>query len=170
MKNVDLVLVNDKDRIVGYKEKFETHKLPVSLHRAISVVILDPTGNKMMLQKRTKIKPTWPLFWSNACCTHPYREEDYLESATRRIREEMGFDVALRELFRFIYQTEYDDIWGENEYDVIFEGVYQGSVNPNPEEAAEWKWIPINELLLEIKQNPDVYTPWFKVILERKYQ
>ena len=169
MKNIKLVLVNEKDEVVGFKEKFATHKLPVPLHRAVSVVILDPSGKKMLLQKRAKGKPTWPLFWSNACCTHPLKEESYLECASRRLEEEMGFWVPLTEKFRFIYQAEYDQIWGEYEYDVMFEGKYEGLVKPDPQEAADWKWIEVKELLADVKQNQDIYTPWFKIILEKLY-
>src|SRR3989338_5908865 len=166
---MQIVLVNDQDKIVGYREKFSAHKIPVPLHRAISVIILDSSGKKMLLQKRAEGKPTWPLFWSNACCTHPYKNESYLESAERRIREEMGFEADLKEIFRFIYRADYDEVWGEHEYDVVFEGWYKGEVKPEPAEAADWKWMGVKELLGEVKNDPGVYTPWFKIILEKLY-
>lgn len=169
MKNIKLVLVNEKDEVVGYKEKFAAHKLPVFLHRAISVVIFDTSSKKIMLQKRASGKPTWPLFWSNTCCTHPFKEENYLECASRRLEEEMGFRVPLTEKFRFIYQANYDQIWGEYEYDVVFEGRYEGQVKPDPQEAADWKWMKIDDLLKDVKFNPEIYTPWFKIILEKLY-
>ena len=167
---MQVVLVNGQDKIIGYREKFAAHKIPVSLHRAISVVIFDPSGKKMLLQKRAEAKPTWPLFWSNACCTHPYKNESYLACAERRIREEMGFKAALTEIFRFIYRANYDEIWGEHEYDVVFEGKYEGEVRPEPEEAADWKWVKVKELLGDVKNNPGVYTPWFRIILEKLYE
>lgn len=170
MKNIKLVLVNEKDEIVEYKEKFATHKLPVLLHRAISVVIFDPSRQKMMLQKRAENKPTWPLYWSNTCCTHPYKNESYSECASRRIREEMGFEADLKEKFRFIYRADYDEVWGEHEYDVVFEGRYEGEIKPDPEEVTDWKWMEVNELLGDVKNNPGVYTPWFKIILEKLYK
>ncbi len=166
---LQVVLVNDQDKIIGYREKFTAHKKPVLLHRAISVVIFDSSGKKMLLQKRAAGKPTWPLFWSNACCTHPYKNESYLESASRRIREEMGFETDFTEIFRFIYRADYDKVWGEHEYDVVFEGQYEGEVKPEPEEAADWKWMGVKELLRDVKNNPGVYTPWFKIILEKLY-
>lgn len=165
MKNIKLVLVNDKDEIVGYKEKFATHKLPVPLHRAISVMIFDTSGKKIMLQKRAGGKPTWPLYWSNTCCTHPFKDEEYLTCAKRRLKEEMGFEAHLAEKFRFIYQADYDSIWGENEYDVVFEGKYAGEVTADPQEAADWKWALVTDLLKDVKINPGIYTPWFKIIL-----
>lgn len=166
---MQVVLVNDQDEIVGYKEKFAAHKIPVPLHRAISVVVLDSTGKKMLLQKRAEGKPTWPLFWSNACCTHPFQNESYQGCAERRLKQEMGFTASLVEKFRFIYEADYDKIWGEHEYDVVFEGRYEGEVKPDREEAADWKWMSVKELLKDVKNNPGIYTPWFKIILEKLY-
>lgn len=166
---MEVVLVNDQDKIVGYREKFAAHKIPVPLHRAISVVILDPAGKKMLLQKRAEGKPTWPLFWSNAVCTHPFKNESYQECAERRLKQEMGFSTPLTEKFRFIYKADCDRTWGEHEYDVVFEGKYEGEVKPDPEEAADWKWMEIKELLVDVKNNPGIYTPWFKIILEKLY-
>lgn len=72
-----VVLVDEKDNVVGHKEKFAAHKNPVPLHRAISVVIFDGKREKMLLQKRVGSKPTWPLYWSNTVCTHPMAGESY---------------------------------------------------------------------------------------------
>ncbi len=164
---MDVILVDKKDEIVGYKEKFEAHKNPVPLHRAISIVIFDKTGQKMLLQRRTENKPTWPGFWSNACCTHPLPGEDYQEAASRRLKEEMGFSVPLKEVFRIIYQAKYNKTWGENEIDAIFTGRYSGKVKPNPEEAADFRWIDIKKLKKDVSRNPQIYTPWFKLILKK---
>ncbi|KKR10358.1 MAG: Isopentenyl-diphosphate Delta-isomerase [Candidatus Woesebacteria bacterium GW2011_GWA1_39_21] len=76
-----VVLVDRDDNVVGYKEKYEAHHNPAPLHRAISVVIFDKAHKKMLLQKRSKEKPTWPRFWSNACCTHPFIGELYKSAA-----------------------------------------------------------------------------------------
>ena len=65
---MQVVLVDENDQVLGFEEKFDAHHKPVPLHRAISVIIFDTSGKKMMLQKRTEDKPTWPLFWSNTCC------------------------------------------------------------------------------------------------------
>ena len=160
----DVILVDNKDKILGFKEKFAAHKNPVPLHRAISVVIYDNKG-RMLLQKRSENKPTWPLFWSNACCTHPLKGETYKKAAKRRLKEEMGILSDLKEVFRFIYKAKFDKVWGELEYDTVFIGRYTGKVSPSPEEAADYKWIPINELMKDVKENRDIYTPWFKIIL-----
>lgn len=163
-----IVLVDKKDKVLGYKDKVETHKNPVPLHRASSVVIYD--NDKMLIQKRSALKPTWPLYWSNTCCTHPYKGESYIGAARRRLREEMGFDTVLKEEFRFIHKAKYDKEFGEHELDCVFVGSYSGKVNPDPKEIADFKWVEVSKLMSEIKKKPDKYTPWFKIILQRLHK
>jgi isopentenyl-diphosphate delta-isomerase len=163
----DVVLVDEKDKIISNKERYEAHKNPVPLHRAISVVIYDKKGKKMLLQKRAADKLTWPLFWSNTCCTHPLPNETYLTCAKRRLKEEMGIVTPLKELFYFIYDAMYDRQWGEHELDHVFIGKYSGKVVVDPKEAADYKWMDIEKLKKDTKENPDSYTPWFKIILTK---
>jgi isopentenyl-diphosphate Delta-isomerase len=162
-----VVLVDENDNVIGLKEKFATHKNPVPLHRAISIVIYSPDRKSMLLQKRSTKKPTWPLYWSNTVCSHPYPEESYADAAKRRLVEEMGFTTTLKELYRMIYDAIMDEKWGEHELDVVFEGVYDGPVNPNPDEAADFKWLTIEELKKDLVANPGIYTPWFKMMVKK---
>ena len=162
-----VILVDKSDKIIGYKEKVEAHKNPVPLHRAISIVIFDKSGQKTLLTKRSFKKPTWPLFWSNTVCSHPYRNESYQKAAERRIFEEAGFRTKLTEVFRFTYEAKYDEVWGEHENDVVFKGEYEGPVNPNPDEIADYKWVEVGKLKEDINKNPKKYTPWFKIILRK---
>jgi len=164
-KPIQIELVDKTGKVVGLGEKIETHKNPVPMHRAVSVVIFDSERKKILLQQRGANKVTWPLFWSNACCTHPLPGEDDERCAMRRLKEEMGFETSLKQLFKFDYEAKYDEIWGEHELDVVFEGVYGGDVNPDAGEAAGYKWMEVSELVEDIKKNEDRYTPWLKIIL-----
>jgi isopentenyl-diphosphate delta-isomerase len=160
-----VILVDKYGKEIGLKDKFIIHHNPVPLHRAISVLIFN--NKSVLLQKRALNKPTWPGFWSNTACTHPIGEEEYLDAAQRRLKEEMGIKAPLKEKFRFIYQAEYDAVWGENEYDVVFTGEYVGKIKADPAEVADYKWIKISDLKKDIIKNPDSYTPWLKIILEK---
>ncbi len=119
----------------------------------------------MLITKRSANKPTWPYFWSNAVCSHPYPKEIYQKAAERRLFEELGFKTPLKETFKFIYEGKYNKTWGEHELDYVFTGKYEGKIIPNPQEAAGYEWIGIKELKKDLKVNPQKYTPWFKIIL-----
>lgn len=164
----DVILVDDNDKVIGLKEKWSAHKIPVALHRAISIVIFKKDRSQMLITKRSTKKPTWPLVWSNAVCTHPFEGESYQECAQRRIFEELGFKTKLSEVFHFTYSAEMDNkVWGEHEYDVTFVGEYEGDIKPNPDEIEDYKWIHLDVLKKDILDNPDKYTPWFKIILTK---
>lgn len=163
-----MVLVDSKDHVLGFKEKFATHKIPVPLHRAISIVIFNKDKNEMIITKRSKNKPTWPHFWTNAVCSHPYPEESYQQAAERRLFEELGFKTNLKEVFNFSYSAEMDDkVWGEHELDHVFIGTYGDQVCPNPEEVDGYEWTTIKDLKKDIKIRPGRYSPWFKIILKK---
>ena len=40
------------------------------LHRAFSVFLFNEQG-QLLLQKRAGCKITFPLYWTNTCCSHP---------------------------------------------------------------------------------------------------
>jgi isopentenyl-diphosphate delta-isomerase len=163
-----VVLVNKSDKVVGYKEKTAAHKVPVSLHRAISVIIFSRDKEKMLITKRALTKPTWGGLWSNAVCSHPYPGETYQKAAERRLREELGLITSLKELFRFKYKANMDGgVWGECELDHVFTGNYEGAIKPDPDEIDGYEWISIGDLKKDVKKHPQKYTPWFKVILEK---
>jgi len=163
-----IILVDSNDKILGFKEKFAAHKIPVSLHRAISIVIFSKNKSEMLITKRSAKKPTWPYYWSNTVCSHPYPKETCQKAAERRIYEELGFKTPLKEIFNFIYKAEMDNkVWGEHELDHIFTGIYEGPVRPDPKEVSGNEWIKIGDLQRDLKKNPGKYTPWFKIILKK---
>lgn len=163
-----MVLVDKNDLVLGFKEKYATHKIPVPLHRAISIVIFNKKKSQMLITKRSAKKPTWPFFWSNAVCSHPYPNESYQTAADRRLFEELGFKTLLKKAFKFTYQAKMTNhIWGEHEYDTIFIGRFAGPIHPNPEEIAGYEWIEVINLKRDLKKNPKKYTPWLKIILEK---
>lgn len=161
----EVVLVNEKDEVIGTMEKIEAHEKAL-LHRAFSVFVINDK-NELMLQRRALSKYHSPGLWTNTCCSHPRINESYEEAAHRRMMEEMGFDLDLKEEFSFIYKAEFDNGLTEHELDRVFVGYGEQEPNINPEEVDSWKWISIDELKIDIKNNPDNYTAWFKIIFEK---
>ena len=131
-------------------------------------MILSKDKTEMLITKRSRKKPVWPYFWSNAVCSHPYPEESYQHAAERRIYEELGFRTKLKEIAKFTYKADMDNgVWGEHEMDMIFVGQYQGKINPNPDEIEGYEWLTLKDLKKDLKNNPKKYTPWFKIILKK---
>ena len=100
-------LVDEHDNPTGLMEKMDAHRDP-HLHRAISVFILNSSG-EWLLHQRSSHKYHSRELWSNACCTHPYGGESYSEAAARRLQHEMGMNCPLTLMFSFIYKAQIDD-------------------------------------------------------------
>ena len=162
-----LILVNEKDEVLGYKEKIKCHLGKGIKHRAFSVFLFDNQG-RLLIQKRAQGKMLWPGFWANTCCSHPRRGEGYIEAGERRVQEELGIKASLRFLFKFSYQACYKDIGSENELCAVLVGKYQGDeIKPDPQEVAEWKFVDFKKLQEDIKKNPQKYAPWFKIEMKK---
>jgi isopentenyl-diphosphate delta-isomerase len=164
-KEEQVVLVDEQNEVIGYMGKLEAHKKGL-LHRAISVIIFNDKG-EMLVQQRALSKYHWAGIWSNTCCSHPRKNESFQAAAERRLYEELGFKTPLKEAFHFIYKA-YDEKSGltEWEYDTVFIGVYNGSFQFNKEEVNAIKWMGKKELLEDIKEHPENYSFWFKIILD----
>jgi len=160
-----VILVDAQDNQIGTEEKIKAHK-DGKLHRAFSVFVYNSEG-KMLIQKRALSKYHCPGLWSNTCCSHPRVGETIMEAAHRRLKEELGFDCDLKEVFTFTYKVAFDNGLTEHEFDHVLTGKFDGTPVLNKEEVADYKWVDVQELKTDIKNNPDNYTYWLKVALDK---
>ncbi|MDP9961508.1 isopentenyl-diphosphate Delta-isomerase [Chryseobacterium lathyri] len=159
-----VVLVNPEDEVLGLMEKQQAH-INGLLHRAFSVFLFNSKG-EMLLQKRAPEKYHSPKQWTNAVCSHPRENETYLEAAKRRLREELGIETELSEKFSFIYKADVGGGLWEHELDHVFVGSYEADFNLNQNEVEEVRFISMEDLDKEMKEAPENFTEWFKIILE----
>ena len=162
-----VILVDEADREIGTCEKLEAHLNGGRLHRAFSVFLFSPDG-RLFLQRRASGKYHFPGLWTNACCSHPRPGEITEGAAHRRLIEELGIDVEISEVFSFVYRAE-DPASGltEHEYDHVFVGTFDGEPSLNFDEADAYRWIERDNLIAELAESPENFTPWFKIALER---
>jgi len=148
----ECILVNYMDEVVGHNNKYNCHKFVPGqprglLHRAFSVLLFDHE-NRLLLQQRAKSKITFPLVWTNTCCSHPLYGMKPCEvdepgaiaggdprgvkaAAVRKLGHELG--IPANELdasrFKFLTRVHYwaidvgtygpEAVWGEHEIDHI---------------------------------------------------
>lgn len=160
-----VVLVNEEDEAIGVEEKMRAH-LDGALHRAFSIFVFNSEGH-LLLQKRSGTKYHSRGLWSNTCCGHPRPGESIEAASRRRLREEMGFDCEVEEVFKFIYRAELEGGLFEHEYDHVLVGRFDGEPAPDGAEADDWKWVDMETLGADVRARPAEYTYWFKVCFER---
>jgi isopentenyl-diphosphate delta-isomerase len=162
-----VILVDTNDNPIGLMNKLEAHEKAL-LHRAFSVFILNDK-KELMLQQRAHHKYHSPLLWTNTCCSHQRENETNIQAGTRRLREEMGFETELQEMFHFIYKAPFDNGLTEHELDHVMIGNYNDVPMINDDEVESWKWMKIEDIKNDMIVNPDIYTVWFKIIFEEFY-
>ena len=160
-----VVLVDENDVEVGTLEKQRAHR-EGRLHRALSVFVLNGRG-ELLLQRRAAGKYHSGGLWTNTCCSHPRPGEPVDQAARRRLREEMGIDCALAPAFAFTYRAQVGPELVEHEFDHLFAGRWDGEPAPSPDEVDEWRWVPLPELEREVREHPERFTAWLRMLVSR---
>ncbi|MEV1143731.1 isopentenyl-diphosphate Delta-isomerase [Micromonospora sp. NPDC049799] len=163
-------LVDDAGQAVGETSVSAAHQPPGQLHRAFSVLLVDPAG-RVLLQRRAAVKTRFPLRWGNSCCGHPAPGQSLAEAANRRLHEELGAGpVELTEVGVYIYYAE-DPSTGrvEFEYDHVLRANVPADlpVHPDPDEVAELRWVDPVALEAELDADPCSYAPWLGGVVNR---
>ena len=162
-----VILVDENDNPIGKEEKVKSHLPNGKLHRAFTALLFDENG-RLVLTRRAKEKMLWPGDWDGTFASHPRESETYVSSGERRMPEELGIEGKLDYLHKFEYHIPYKDVGSENEIC----GTLMGIIDKSTElkeikgEIDEIKWISSNELISEIKTNPQIYCPWMLIALE----
>ncbi|GAB2287145.1 Isopentenyl-diphosphate Delta-isomerase II [Dionaea muscipula] len=161
----ECILVDENDHVVGHDSKYNCHLMEKidagkSLHRAFSVFLFN-SKYELLLQQRSSKKVTFPLVWTNTCCSHPlYRESELIEqdalgvrnAAQRKLLDELGIpaeDVPVDEfipLGRMLYKAPSDGKWGEHELDYLLFIIKDVKLHPNADEVADVKYVGRQEL------------------------
>ncbi|GLT55061.1 hypothetical protein SLA2020_282140 [Shorea laevis] len=186
----ECILVDENDSVVGHDTKYNCHlweKIESGnmLHRAFSVFLFN-SKYELLLQQRSGTKVTFPLVWTNTCCSHPlYRESELINenvlgvrnAAQRKLLDELGIpaeDVPVDQfipLGRMLYKAPSDGKWGEHELDYLLFIVRDVNVNPNPDEVSAVKYVNRDELK-ELLRKADAgeeglkLSPWFRLVVD----
>ncbi|KVI04350.1 isopentenyl-diphosphate Delta-isomerase I-like [Cynara cardunculus var. scolymus] len=186
----ECILVDENDKVVGHDTKYNCHLMEKIekenlLHRAFSVFLFN-SKHELLLQQRSATKVTFPLVWTNTCCSHPlYRETELIDenalgvrnAAQRKLLDELGIpaeDVPVDQftpLGRILYKAPSDGKWGEHELDYLLFIVRDVGVNPNPDEVKDVKYVNAEELK-ELVRKADAgeeglkLSPWFRLIVD----
>jgi 8-oxo-dGTP pyrophosphatase MutT (NUDIX family) len=84
-------------------------------------------------------------FWK-FCGGRPQENENLIETAKRRAREELGIEIEITDREPFIFHTQKET--PEGKIDVIlvhYNAKRVGEIKPGVD-IAEWKWLPLEDL------------------------
>lgn len=73
----------------------------------------------------------------------------------------------LLHLFDFVYRAKVNDELTEHEYDRVFTLTSDALPQPHPDEVDEWRYISPDALQQEMREHPECFTEWFKMIHQK---
>ena len=81
----------------------------------------------------------------------------------------MGMSCDLTIKTNFIYKTEFENGLIEHELDYVLVGFTNQNPILNEDEVESFKWHSISDIKMDILSNPQNYTSWFKIALEKVF-
>ncbi|MGH3785047.1 MAG: isopentenyl-diphosphate Delta-isomerase [Pseudonocardiaceae bacterium] len=156
-----VVLLDEQRQPIGQLPKSQVHHAATPLHLAFSCYIFDSSG-RLLLTRRATTKRTWPGVWTNTCCGHPLPDEPSTQAAARRLREELGLQLArsVVVLPEFGYRAVAPDGVVENEFCPVLVGSVNGDPQPDPTEVLEYRWAPWPDVVALVAAAPWAISPW----------
>lgn len=163
------ITVNEHDEMTGIEDIAKCHTFPTIRHRAFSLFMFH--GDKVLMQKRSKTKYTFPVAWTNTVCSHPRNENVSMEEwIKRRVQDEMGFDIDVNNLHfitKIAYSGQSDMQYGEDEIDHIYYMQVQSLPelsNINRDEIDEVGYCDDRTIQNMLGNEDYLVTPWFRAI------
>lgn len=147
--------VDEEGNIVGAITRGEAHGGSLKLHPVVHLHVFNSRG-ELYLQKRPAWKDIQPGRWDTATGGHVDLGENVAQALRREVSEELGItDFVPEQLGHYVYESK-----RERELVYVHRTVYDGAVNPSPEELDGGRFWTA----LEIADNMgrDVFTPNFE--------
>lgn len=147
--------------------KLEAHRLGQK-HLAVSVFVF--AGERLLIQRRADGKYHCGGLWANTCCTHPHWGESPDDCAGRRLFEEVGLTMGLQHCAVVDYRAEVGNALVENERVHVFRGDVAAPFDVlafDRAEVQEVAWVDQSALRRQVAKEPDRFTPWIRIYLDR---
>lgn len=141
---MELVDLYDENRVpLGRTAERYAKKGPGELRIVVHVCIFDRQG-RLLIQKRTENKHTWPGRWDVSVGGGVDAGETTRQGAEREVREELGYPLDLtgvRPLVTVNFDGGFDDFF------VVERDLDLGDLSLQAEEVSAVRWVTLEELL-----------------------
>ncbi|MDO8513115.1 MAG: NUDIX domain-containing protein [bacterium] len=152
-----LDIVNEKDEVIGADTKFNKFEKEL-ISRNVVAFLKNPKG-KYVVVRRAPTKKSFPNLLDISACGNVNKGETYQEAIKREIKEELGIECSVRLLTK-IYNESCENGKKVKYFTAIFLGTTREKLRPNKEHEIQQS-MNIDELGLKIKNNPELFTPFF---------
>ncbi len=151
-------IVNENNEIIGQELRRIVHRTGL-WHRGVHVFLFTP-DRRLLIQKRSQTRDTFPGTLDCSVSEHLKPGESYLAAAGRGLREELGVEgIPLTRLVQFKMQYGRPN---DNEFSEVYEGVWDDSpIDIDSHEVDEIEFHTIPELEEIMARGDPPIAPWF---------
>ncbi|MDL5592495.1 NUDIX hydrolase [Bacillus subtilis] len=151
--------VDEQDNLLGSLVRSDLRERGL-IGRGTYIMLFNSAG-ELCVHRRTLSKAIYPGYWDVAAGGMVQANETYAESAARELEEELGVSgVELTAHDHFYFEDPGNRLWCS-----AFSAVWDGPLVLQPEEVLEARFIPVDQVMLEIEQKP--YCPDSLAALKR---
>ncbi|AXI59565.1 MULTISPECIES: NUDIX hydrolase [Pseudomonas] len=151
--------VDEQDNLLGSLVRSDLRERGL-IGRGTYIMLFNSAG-ELCVHRRTLSKAIYPGYWDVAAGGMVQANETYAESAARELEEELGVSgVELTAHDHFYFEDPGNRLWCS-----AFSAVWDGPLILQPEEVLEARFIPVDQVMLEIEQKP--YCPDSLAALKR---
>ena len=108
--------VDEQDNVLGVITRYEAHHDRSKIHRSVQIVLTNARG-EVLSQQRSLKKDKDPGRWSISAGGHVNYPGEYVETAYRELKEELGIETSLTLITKIHYNGK-----TEQEIATIFTG------------------------------------------------
>jgi len=164
---LEVPLVNDSGRVIGYGDRWWTHRVrngpngPVlgQKHVGITIACVNDDGQILVEHRKHRI---FDKVWSLSGDTHPYRVhgslrvESLLQASRRCAKDDFGADIRKwRKVLTASYSARdpRNPRYCENELLHLMVARYGGPVRRNEKNAYQFRWAGFDEILKDLESD-----------------
>ncbi len=157
-----IVVVNEKDEIVGYKDRDDRNN--VDIVRVAALWIFNSSGESLLAQ-RSLAKTRSPGKWGPAVAGTVEEGETYESNIIKETEEEIGLTISKEEILlgeKKLFHSDHP-YFGQMYYlkiDLPISGF-----RPRPGEVEQVKWFGAEQISQRLKEKPEDFTPSMKELL-----
>jgi|TARA_B100000959_G_scaffold252673_1_gene282937 isopentenyl-diphosphate delta-isomerase type 1 len=155
-------IVDEMDRVVDRAKREDVHRSG-QLHRSTHLLVFDNSG-RVLLQKRSPEKDTFPGRWDSSVSGHVDSGEGYDQCIVREAKEEIGIELTGRpeKLFKIDACEETAE-----EFTWVYRTLSDGPFLANEQEISEIRWFAIEEVDRQLVTRNESFSPAFALVWER---
>ena len=152
-------VIDENGKVIGLKPRSEVHAAGLR-HKGVYLLILDSEG-RIFVQQRANDKDLMPSAWDLSVAEHLKPGESFKDACFRGAREELNVKVWNPKFLGEIdFYFKYPDGKIDHELNQVFVGEFTGEIEFQDKEVQGGKFMEIQDLLREMGEEPEKFTPW----------